>query len=293
MLLKQQVEKSCAIVIGYYPDEIALFRMFSELSRVVGRIYFIDNTPNDNSCYLFDSGLGVEIVNLRDNYGIAYAQNVGIKKAINDGFSYSLLLDQDSTLNSELVAHLINSLDVLVANYDDIACIGPRIFDKLEGVIEKSNDDESFGFGYSLAKQIIASGSLLNLSNLANIGLMDEGLFIDAVDHEWCWRANAKGYKIVIDENVKMSHMIGISRIGIGRFQFIVCSPIRHYYQFRNSIVLIQKKYVPIKWKIKKILDIFATPLIFAIFGPQRLIRLKYMSKGLVAGFFKNMGKYY
>lgn len=293
MLFKQQIEKTCAIVIGFYPDEIALSKMFNELSRVVTRIYFIDNTPDANACYSFELSTCVEIVYLRENCGIAYAQNIGIKKALEENFSYALLLDQDSTVHSELVASLVNSLDILSANYTNIACIGPRIFDQLEGVIEKSNDEEDFESGYSLTKQIIASGSLLYLPNLVHIGFMDEELFIDAVDHEWCWRACAKGYKVVIDDNVKMRHMIGISRSGFGRWQFIICAPVRHYYQFRNTITLIQRNYVPTKWKIKKALEILTLPLLFMFFGPQRLTRLKYMTKGIVAGLLKQIGRYH
>ncbi|CFR04480.1 glycosyltransferase family 2 protein [Yersinia kristensenii] len=289
---KQQFEKVCAIVVGFYPEEIALSRMFDELSGVVGKIYFIDNTPSEEIYTSFRSGTNIDIIYLRNNYGIAYAQNVGIKKAIKEKFSYALLLDQDSTIHSGLVINLICSLDELSKKYCDIACIGPRIFDQLEEVVERSNDEEIFDTGYSLSKQIIASGTLLNLSNIEHIGMMDEDLFIDAVDHEWCWRAIAKGYKVVIDDNVKMTHMIGISRHGIGRWQYIICAPVRHYYQFRNTIILIQREYVPIKWKIKKVSEIFISPLLFLFFGPDRLVRLKYMTKGIIAGIFKRMGRY-
>ncbi|HFP9739483.1 TPA: glycosyltransferase family 2 protein, partial [Escherichia coli] len=66
--------------------------------------------------------------------------------------------------------------------------------------------------GFSLTKQIIASGKLINLEVLDQVGFMEDDLFIDGVDHEWCWRAGRLGYKIAIIENAIMKHRLGDAR---------------------------------------------------------------------------------
>ena len=44
----------------------------------------------------------------------------------------------------------------------------------------------------------LSSSIIVNIINnniILDVGLMDESLFIDWVDFEWCWRAKSKGYK--------------------------------------------------------------------------------------------------
>jgi len=46
---------------------------------------------------------------------------------------------------------------------------------------------------------------------------MNEDLFIDWVDFEWCWRARKKGYKIIGNANVVITHQLGDAAVTIGR----------------------------------------------------------------------------
>jgi rhamnosyltransferase len=73
-------------------------------------------------------------------------------------------------------------------------------------------------------------------------------------------------------------------------FKIGVPDPIRHYYQYRNSIILSRLNYVPVKWKLSRfIIHIFK--LVFFLFYDQRLIRLKYAIKGIKDGLFNKTGK--
>jgi len=91
----------------------------------------------------------------------------------------------------------------------------------------------------------ITSGSLLNLKLTDTIGLHNEKLFIDLVDHELCLRAKDMGYRIVQVNNALMSHRLG--KLGIRKFYPFTFypthhPPIRRYYKARNSLY-VWKKY--------------------------------------------------
>jgi len=42
-----------------------------------------------------------------------------------------------------------------------------------------------------------------------DVGLMYEDLFLDWADLEWCWRVNFKGYKIIGNADMIITHRIG------------------------------------------------------------------------------------
>ena len=87
---------------------------------------------------------------------------------------------------------------------------------------------------------LLSSGSLLPLSALANIGLMDESLFIDHVDTEWCFRAKAHGFQLFGVCDAVMTHALGERRKEIWFLRQRVVpfhKPFRYYYMFRNSFL--------------------------------------------------------
>ena len=131
----------------------------------------------------------------------------------------------------------------------NISTIGPRVFDKEKGREYKSRTHRRKEIGtFLLQRQIISSGSLISVAVINEVGLMDESLFIDYVDHEWCWRAVAKGYKCGMLKNLYLEHKIGYS-LNIASYSINVSAPTRYYYQYRNYFYLLGRKYVPIRWK--------------------------------------------
>ncbi|EFC1954873.1 TPA: glycosyltransferase family 2 protein [Escherichia coli] len=278
-----------AVIVTFNPDKEHVKSMYHALADQVEYIITVDNTPmhvmetvqHDNNYKIY----------LGDNLGIATAQNVGLRKAIELGCKKCIIFDQDSIIPESICQTLGNDIDTLNSMGMKVACIGPRINDILEKKIEKSKNEIKVVNNCFSVNQIIASGSLFNLEFLEDIGYMEDDLFIDAVDHEWCWRAKKNGYDVCISANIYMQHVIGIDRDNFLFWTYIVCSPIRHYYQFRNSLLLLSRDYVPTKWKIKKCIEILFLPIIFSIKGPERMARLGYMIKGLLNGLLGNVGR--
>ena len=87
--------------------------------------------------------------------------------------------------------------------------------------------------------QAIASGKVIKLSTLQDIGTMDEDLFIDWVDLEWCWlRARHRGYQVIGSGDVEVKHSLGDTSRNIGYREVNLRSPLRHYYITRNAFSL-------------------------------------------------------
>lgn len=81
---------------------------------------------------------------------------------------------------------------------------------------------------------------------------MDESLFIDYVDTEWCLRAIAKGYKVYAATSAKMSHAIGDKAIKVLAWHVPVHSAFRRYYRLRNGLLLARMKHIPPLIKVRE-----------------------------------------
>ncbi len=219
--------------------------------------------------------------------------NVGIKAASNHGADSVLILDQDSVPPSNLVEVLTQCFNKQAIS-SDIACVGPVIVDKQTRKEYKSVNRYTGEKEHRYVKSIISSGSLIVMDVYKKIGDMDEDLFIDNVDFDWCWRAIYQGYKVVQCRNVEMKHKVGEHTISIfNLFELQVPGVIRHYYQVRNRMLLKGKNYVPNIFKVRSIVMTFIELFVYSFFVSPRLKRSKMMIKGLIDGIFGKKESWY
>ena len=68
---------------------------------------------------------------------------------------------------------------------------------------------------------------------------MNERLFIDWVDTEWCWRANCAGYKIICNTDNIIYHSMGDNYKVVFDKKIVVYSNFRNYFFFRNGVYLL------------------------------------------------------
>lgn len=283
------------VIVTYHPNLDVLSNNIANLiaGKSLDAIHVVDNTPGGAN---FNQMVfqGVHVHSLGINKGIATAQNAGIQAALDSDADYVILFDQDSHLEVDLVDNLISVMLKAKQNNINLACIGPRPLDVFSGkkyrpLIQKEKEISS---EVSLCSQIIASGKLIDTTVLHRIGLMEDSLFIDGVDHEWCWRATSFGYSIGIAEQVVMHHTLGDARGKILGLTYKIGSAVRMYYQFRNILILSRRGYVPTYWKVRNILSIFLRFFIFGFGREDSSLRRHYMIKGLVDGLKMKMGPY-
>ena len=106
-----------------------------------------------------------------------------------------------------------------------MACVGPRL--RARGSAQPGGFTRSGWLRFVQAVRpdgdqaiecefLIASGSLIPLAAWDAVGGMEEALFIDQVDIEWCQRAIARGYGIFGAEQAVLEHKIGRPSSGYG-----------------------------------------------------------------------------
>jgi rhamnosyltransferase len=146
----------------------------------------------------------IALVLNQKNLGVAQALNIGIQQAVTLGFAWVLLLDQDSCADDDMVQTLFEVRD-LYFEKDRLAVVGSGFRD----INRARETEEARGAPWEEVESVITSGSLLRMSVHAVIGPFREEFFIDHVDTDYCFRARAKGYRVIKTRKSIMSHAIG------------------------------------------------------------------------------------
>jgi rhamnosyltransferase len=213
-------------------------------------VIIIDNSESDNEDIL-PAGKIIYLPNF-ENLGIARALNQGCKKAIEIGYKWVLTMDQDSCWeNDDLQRYLAEvekfaicdknnisfSPDMVIESFSVLSDIKKYIKNKIKKIISKWRNDSKENITkkeYVFVNRVMTSGNIINLTIWENINGFNEHLFIDEVDHEFCYRLRNQGYNIIKINICKMYHFLGISS---KRYFFPHCcrhEGIRLYYIMRN-----------------------------------------------------------
>lgn len=280
------------VIVLYNPDLDCLKLSLINLQLQVSNIVLIDNSiDNLNTLEFlneFDSNI-IRYIPLNKNTGIAAAQNIGISFFIEKKMDFCLIMDQDSIISNNMISQLIEDFIILKSKNINLAIIGPTPINK-ETKKEYSprirKNKPFFKDNTHLVKvnELISSGSLIKIENLKDIGLMDEKLFIDGVDHEWCWRAISKGYFCAMSKKAILYHMLGEGDKKIFGIQIAISSSFRVYYQYRNYFYLLKKNYVPIYWKFINAIKYSIKFFYYPIFVFPRKLYMKNIIKGIYHG---------
>ncbi|MFC3203770.1 glycosyltransferase family 2 protein [Alteromonas oceani] len=283
--------KFAAIIILFHPERQILLNNIRLLEAAGWQVIVVDNSPQSHQGWLSSS---VEFRHCPENAGIAHAQNIGLLLAKQHEYDYAMLLDQDSQLSEQLLQTVKLRVVEAQTHYPNLAAYGPSIVSEFDGQVVRAKVQRAVPdeHGFLHSRQIIASGKVIPISVLAEIGLMEDALFIDGVDHEWCWRANRKGYRIISDTQALLRHKQGESRKRIMGVTFKVGSSVRLYYQYRNILILLRRSYVPFYWKIRNCVALPVRWIINGWFLEQRRERRRYMRQGLIDGLKKRSGRY-
>jgi rhamnosyltransferase len=119
---------------------------------------------------------------------------------------------------------------------------------------------------------------------------MEDALFIDFVDLEWCIRARSKGYAVLGAPALRLQHSLGGQPVVIFGRAYPSHSPLRHYYMFRNAIALVRRSYVPWSWKSTELVKFPARLIIYGLFLPPRARHLGMAALGIWHGLTGQMG---
>lgn len=287
----------CALVITFNPNILNLKNLIQKLSEQNCEAIIVDNN-SENVAEIFEiKNKMVSIISLESNFGIAYAQNVGIKEIILRKFQYVIFFDQDSQIDKNYIDKMSYDYLNLSKKEAKIGLLGPKFIDDRYGFYYKTVNMNKFGIREKIdvsnidqpfhSALLISSGSLVSVDTFTKIGFMRENYFIDYVDTEWCIRAESMGYKNFISSSATMVHAIGDNVLQFKYFNVPVHSAFRRYYRVRNAYYMLREPHVPILLALREILFNFIHQIFLIVFEDDKKGYIKSYIRGCIDGIFK------
>lgn len=187
-------------------------------------IMVVDNcSPNESARVLADKSkkLNYIFIENKKNTGYAAGNNIGIRYAINNGYKYSWILNNDVKLREK---NVLTELVRVLEKQDSVACIGPKIYNADGSVCapycrRPSVWNMTLGAfedkRYRVSKQNIAGevyrvyGCCMLLRNeaMAEIDCMDERTFLYGEEAILSERLMQKSYRTYYDPIVSITHL--------------------------------------------------------------------------------------
>lgn len=230
-----------AVMSTFRPDAEVVERARIH-AKQVDLLIAVDDGSHDSSALSALNSAEFEVIRLTQNSGIAAALNAGTRRALELGADYVLHLDQDSVLDSDYVERVLATFTEAA----DASRLGIVLTDSVnhQPSIPPRYSPEGFG----LVDEGIQSGLVVSAECLNDVGMLDERLFIDCVDIEFCLRARNHGWNIAVAAGANITHALGrlepFKPFGRQRFHdgkaatYQYHAPFREYYITRNNIDL-------------------------------------------------------
>ena len=279
--------KIFSIVTIYNPDFSHLENLINILLKQTEMVVICNNSDSSQGLEKFEGQTSIHVINFGGNLGIAKAQTIGMEWAFNNGADFILQMDQDSTPHEDMVEQLMQCYQDMSDEGLNPGLIGVQDYDRVTGEINQARVKKGIPINenYYDVDSTLSSGSLIPKKAWETVGGMRDDLFIDAVDHEYCWRLRHAGYKVIRNKKALLAH-----RLGDGRFKIMnlvsvgMPSPFRHYYATRNIFLLLKEKHVPLFWKISSLIKLSGKVVFYPIFLPQGKQRFSFFVKGIRDG---------
>lgn len=283
-----------ALIVNYNTVDECL-ELFENLKLVKGfdlHVLIIDNA----SCNADQQKLKeqIPIGNLifnNANLGYAAANNIGIKKALQEEADYIWILNPDIRIEENTLKGMVKAIE----KWPQTAASGVRILkrenpDYIFSDGEKLNINEGCKTSHKnhnyLKKECLAEVSydidyidgscvLLSVAGIKELGYLPEEYFLYFEETDWCFNAKRRGWKLVVNTTVNAYNHT--SKKG----------KVFNYYYNRNKLLFCKKynlNYNSVR--NSEITDIF-NEILGRVRGNYFKPYFKSRIKGLIAGIFK------
>ena len=213
-------------------DTIECLESLKHITYPNYEILLVDNGSTDGSVECFRERYpGMEIIENGENLGFAEGNNVGIRRAMDEGADYVLLLNNDTVVDPEFLGELVR-----VAEGDGkIGIVGPKIYyydykgrkdviwfaggfiNRWTGATSHEGEDKLDTQKYNRPKEIeYATGCaiLIKRDVISSIGMLEQAFFTYYEDVDICFRARLDGWIIKYVPDARLWHKISQSSGG-------------------------------------------------------------------------------
>jgi GT2 family glycosyltransferase len=210
-------------------DTLECLRSLQRLRYSNARTLIVDNASTDGTPEAIRREFpGVEVAANRSNLRFAGGNNIGIKRAIEAGADYILLLNNDTTVDPDFLPYLVHAVE----GNENAGMAGPKILyysdphrlwfagGKIEwwkgwvshvGIreIDRGQYDEMREVDYLTGCCLLVRREIIE-----KIGMLDESYYIYGEDADWCIRATRAGYKLLYVPSARIWHKVSVSTGG-------------------------------------------------------------------------------
>lgn len=276
-------KKIAAGIVLYNPDIERLKQNIKAIVHQVDELILVDNYSNNlklvQNLLKQYGDKKITIVENKENLGIATALNQMLSVAKEKNYEWCLTLDQDSVVPDNIIQVYLNFLENNINLKNKIGILCPQTEDVNKDDVMVTNNS------YNYIEKCITSGSLTSVSKWEKVGRFDDSMFIDEVDHDFCYRLRKNSYYIIRINSIVMSHELGNIKykniMGL-KLKSMNHSAFRKYYIARNITYVDMKYYGTVK--PKSYLRLFKQLILVFLVEEEKLNKTHMFIKGYLDG---------
>ncbi len=229
-------------------------------------IILIDNHSTDGSLEKLEATFKeITILKSNENLGFAGGNNLGIQYAIDHGYKYTMLLNNDVEVESNFIEPLVERLEgnshigavqPLIYFHHDRSVIwnagckfNPWLGISISNGYNQRDEGQKERFKEKKIDWITGCAFMVKTEILAQIGGLNSQFFIYYEDVDLSFRIKEVGYQLAYVPKSVIYHIAGVSHKSKEKTKEGFISPKVHYLNSRNRI-----------WVLKKYIKTYAIP---------------------------------
>ena len=192
-----------------------LARPYPDLDVVV-----LDNASSDGTAAAVRAAYPqVQVIETGGNLGYAAGNNVGLVWARRQGAEYALLLNEDTIVDPDFIAHLVDAAQAR----PELAFLGPLVYHYTEPEVIQSaggmiapdwrtyhrgqNEPDHGQYARPFEPDWVSGCAIfLRMSVVERIGMLDPAFFIYSEEVDWCLRARRAGFRGLVVPAARIWH---------------------------------------------------------------------------------------
>ena len=214
------------------------------------KIILVDNESDNKKVKNFKYRNEIEIIQNKKNEGFSKANNIGIDYALKNNYDYTLLINNDTIVEKNLIEVLLktaqaksfSAVQPLILNYNgkEIWNAGGRINYFFGNFITRKKLGNSLNSSHELTEWFTGCCCLFKTKIFKDIGKLDERFFAYYEDVDFSIRLKKYRYKIGFTSKTQIYHYESFSSIS-NNSKGGKLSPYVHYLNIRNHILILKK----------------------------------------------------
>lgn len=239
-------EKKVAAVLVNYNGYAYSFDTIKSLEKSVlaPKIILVDNNSENNEADALSKAFpDIIVIPSYENLGFAGGNNLGIKYALQTGYEYILLINNDTIVDPDMISELVKYANpqrvvspIIFYNNDKdkIWFAGGKI-NRMTGNTVHILQDRKINSGKLTVCSFLSGCCMLIHRDIFNrVGFLDDTYFMYYEDADFSIRLKKYNIELLMDPKAKLWHKVGASSGGNESF-------LSTYYLTRNRLILIKK----------------------------------------------------